>query len=124
MLIDNGTKCEPGDVRVYPQSREAGRGCLVSTPARNPVVPGSSRDYRWVLGFPAEGAGTARGYARILNADGADLRLTITHNPDVGSTTFNTSSRGRWNGCSCGAREMPDGSLSANACASCRFDNE
>lgn len=34
-----------------------------------------------------------------------------------------TSSRGRWNGCSCGAREMADGSLSANACASCRFDN-
>jgi hypothetical protein len=30
--------------------------------------------------------------------------------------------RGRWNGCSCGAREMPDGTLSANACASCRFD--
>ena len=30
--------------------------------------------------------------------------------------------RGKWNGCSCGAREMPDGSLSANACATCRFD--
>ena len=34
------------------------------------------------------------------------------------------SYRGRWNGCSCGAREMPDGSLSSNACAQCRFDNE
>ena len=66
MLIDNGTKCEPGDVRVYPQSREAGRGCLVSSPARNPVVPGSSRDYRWVLGFPAE--------ARELHDDSAALR--------------------------------------------------
>jgi hypothetical protein len=32
--------------------------------------------------------------------------------------------RGRWNGCACGAREMPDGTLSANACASCRYDNE
>jgi hypothetical protein len=30
--------------------------------------------------------------------------------------------RGRWNGCSCGARELPGGGLSANACASCRFD--
>lgn len=34
------------------------------------------------------------------------------------------ASRGRWNGCSCGAREMPDGSISANACAECRFDAE
>ena len=31
-------------------------------------------------------------------------------------------SRGKWNGCSCGARELPEGGLSANACASCRFD--
>ena len=31
---------------------------------------------------------------------------------------------GKWNGCACGAREMDDGSLSANACASCRYDNE
>ena len=30
--------------------------------------------------------------------------------------------RGRWNGCSCGARELPGGGLSANACASCQFD--
>jgi hypothetical protein len=34
------------------------------------------------------------------------------------------ASRGRWNGCSCGAREMPDGSLSNNACAQCRYDAE
>jgi hypothetical protein len=34
------------------------------------------------------------------------------------------AARGRWNGCSCGAREMPDGTLSSNACASCRYDNE
>ncbi len=32
------------------------------------------------------------------------------------------SARGKWNGCSCGARELPEGGLSANACASCRFD--
>jgi hypothetical protein len=25
----------------------------------------------------------------IVNADGVDLRLSITHNPEVGSTTFN-----------------------------------
>ena len=31
---------------------------------------------------------------------------------------------GKWNGCSCGAREMPDGSVSANACAQCRYDSE
>ncbi len=30
--------------------------------------------------------------------------------------------RGKWNGCACGARELPDGGLSANACATCRFD--
>ena len=30
--------------------------------------------------------------------------------------------RGVWNGCSCGALELPEGGLSANACASCRFD--
>lgn len=31
-------------------------------------------------------------------------------------------SRGRSNGCACGARELPEGGLSDNACASCKFD--
>ncbi len=37
---------------------------------------------------------------------------------------FSRRSAGRWNGCSCGARELPGGGLSANACAQCRFDED
>jgi len=33
-------------------------------------------------------------------------------------------SRGVWTGCPCGARELPGGGLSANACADCRYDDE
>lgn len=32
------------------------------------------------------------------------------------------SNRGVWTGCSCGSRELPEGGLSDNACATCRFD--
>ena len=32
--------------------------------------------------------------------------------------------RGKWTGCSCGSREMADGSVSANACSQCRYDAE
>lgn len=42
----------------------------------------------------------------------------------VSSRSSRSAVRGRWNGCACGAREMPDGSLSSSACASCRYDNE
>jgi len=53
--IDNDTKCEPGDTRVYQQSREAGRGCLVSVPATENTAnrPSSARNYFWVAGWPA-----------------------------------------------------------------------
>lgn len=37
---------------------------------------------------------------------------------------YRTTSRGKWTGCSCGAREMPDGTLSGNACRECRYDHE
>jgi len=33
-------------------------------------------------------------------------------------------SRGVWTGCPCGARELPGGGLSSNACADCRYDDE
>jgi hypothetical protein len=32
--------------------------------------------------------------------------------------------RGKATGCSCGSREMPDGTLSAGACKQCRYDAE
>lgn len=38
--------------------------------------------------------------------------------------SYTPARAGKWNGCSCGAREYADGSLSANACSSCRYDNE
>jgi hypothetical protein len=50
--LDDGAKCQEGDVRVYRQSREAGRGCLVSIPDSGGAVP-SSRYYWWVQGYPA-----------------------------------------------------------------------
>jgi hypothetical protein len=36
--------------------------------------------------------------------------------------SFSRRPAGRRNGCSCGARQLPGGGLSANACAQCRFD--
>lgn len=54
MRTTDGSKCEAIDVRVYRQSREAGRGCLVSVPATdNADGRGPSREYQWVLGWPA-----------------------------------------------------------------------
>jgi hypothetical protein len=76
---------------------------------RQPIVVGSK--IAWSKGSPAKHVACAHGAASTVYA-AAPARRTYT------------SSRGRWNGCSCGAREMPDGSLSRNACASCRFDNE
>ena len=66
------------------------------------IVPGSKVD--WTKGSPAKHTACSGAGARPAGR--------------------RTSSRGRWNGCACGAREMPDGSLSANACDSCRYDHE
>lgn len=38
------------------------------------------------------------------------------------SSTSRSRDRGKWNGCSCGAREYDDGTVSDNACADCKFD--
>ena len=75
---------------------------------RQPITVGSRIE--WSKGSPAKHTACSGAVASTISAHPAGRRYT--------------SSRGRWNGCSCGAREMPDGSLSANACASCRFDNE
>lgn len=47
--------------------------------------------------------------------------------PTVAKTSSNprrsyARSGGKWNGCSCGAREYPDGSISDNACWTCKHD--
>ena len=72
------------------------------------IVPGSKVE--WSKGSPAKHMACSGAVASTLSARPAGRRYT--------------SSRGRWNGCSCGAREMPDGSLSGNACSQCRYDNE
>lgn len=51
----------------------------------------------------------------------AQARALVAAAPK-GRPTRRRSGRGHWNGCSCGARELPGGGLSANACESCRFD--
>jgi hypothetical protein len=53
MKTNDGGRCDPTDTRVYPQSREAGRGCLVSVPANDGQRPLSARNYFWVLGWPS-----------------------------------------------------------------------
>jgi hypothetical protein len=75
---------------------------------RQPIAMGSKIE--WTKGSPAKHVACAQGSASTTYARSAGRR--------------SYTSRGLWNGCSCGAREMPDGSLSANACAQCRFDNE
>jgi hypothetical protein len=74
------------------------------------IVPGSKVE--WSKGSPAKHTACSGAVASTISARPAGRSYT------------SSSSRGRWNGCSCGAREMPDGSLSASACASCRFDHE
>jgi hypothetical protein len=63
----------------------------------------------WSKGQPARHVACAAGSAAPVRSQ---------------SRSRHGASRGRWNGCSCGARQMPDGSLSANACDQCRYDNE
>ncbi len=74
---------------------------------RQPIAVGSKIE--WTKGSPAKHTACAGAVASSFSARPAGRR--------------SYASRGKWNGCSCGAREMPDGSLSSNACASCRFDN-
>ena len=52
--LEDGSRCDDADTRVYRQSREAGRGCLVSRGALGDRALYGARDYHWVLGFPAE----------------------------------------------------------------------
>lgn len=74
------------------------------------IVPGSKVE--WSKGSPAKHTACSQGPAAFVAA--APARRS----------SYRGAARGRWNGCSCGAREMPDGSLSSNACSSCRYDNE
>ena len=68
--------------------------------------------------------------AWMVSADKAEQARQIVagagaKQPYRGARSFGARSsfgRGKWNGCSCGARELPGGGLSANACAQCRFD--
>ena len=77
---------------------------------RQPIAVGSKIE--WSKGSPAKHTACAQGPSSTVSA--APARRSA----------YRGQGRGRWNGCSCGAREMSDGSLSSNACASCRFDNE
>ena len=72
---------------------------------RQPIQVGSKIE--WSKGSPARHVACATGASTVSAARPARRQY---------------ASRGRWNGCSCGARELPEGGLSANACASCRFD--
>jgi hypothetical protein len=75
---------------------------------RQPIQVGSKIE--WSKGSPAKHAACAAGSAPP----------TVTVRAPSARRSY--AARGKWNGCSCGARELPGGGLSANACASCRFD--
>ena len=51
--LDDGSRCDRADKRVYRQSRAAGLGCLVSVAAAEGDRVQGARDYYWVHGFPA-----------------------------------------------------------------------
>jgi hypothetical protein len=80
---------------------------------RQPIAAGSKIE--WTKGSPAKHVACSQGTAAVIG-------MQVVKTADM--PRRRTAGGGRWNGCSCGAREMPDGSLSRNACASCRFDNE
>ncbi len=73
-----------------------------------PIAVGSKIE--WSKGAPAQHEACAGTVTTVASRVRAPRRASYA--------------RGRWNGCACGAREMPDGTLSANACARCRFDAE
>lgn len=75
------------------------------------IVPGSKVE--WSKGSPAKHTACSQGPVSAISAA-----------PARRSSSYRAAGRGRWNGCSCGAREMPDGSLSSNACSQCRYDSE
>ncbi len=76
---------------------------------RAPIAVGSKIE--WSKGQPARHVACSAGVSTPVQARTVSSRLRYAQ-------------RGRWNGCSCGARELPDGSLSRNACAQCRYDAE
>lgn len=81
------------------------------------IVPGSKVE--WSKGSPAKHTACSQGPAAVVAS--ASSRAWVA--PGARGRAYARRS-GLWNGCSCGAREMPDGSLSSNACAQCRYDNE
>lgn len=72
------------------------------------IVPGTPVE--WSKGSPARHVGCKGG------------AITMSTPRPAYTAKRRSAPRGRWNGCSCGARELPGGGLSANACSSCRFD--
>ncbi len=56
---------------------------------------------------------------------GAKAKHVICNGPSVASAAPRTNYRaGAWNGCSCGAKVYADGTMSKNACFTCRHDHE
>jgi len=76
------------------------------------ITPGSRVE--WIKGSKAVHVACAGKPAPIALA-----ATSVRRSSYAGRTSY---ARGKWNGCSCGARELPEGGLSANACASCKFD--
>ena len=72
------------------------------------IVPGAQVE--WTKGSPAKHVACGP--------------TTVTMTRPAAAPRARSAARGKWNGCSCGAREMPDGSLSGNACWTCRHDAE
>jgi hypothetical protein len=75
---------------------------------RQPIAVGSKIE--WSKGSPARHVACAQG-------------SSVDSAAPAGRTSY-ARRAGKRNGCSCGARELPDGTLSANACAQCRYDSE
>jgi len=76
------------------------------------IVPGTRVE--WSKGSPARHTACAQGSATPVRGAAPASRYS----------SGRAAGRGRRTGCACGARELPDGSLSAGACAQCRYDAE
>lgn len=104
------------DVLHEPRGHRRARGPSQLPPRRH--LPGA-RD------APQRGLSLGRGVQGVVDrqpGNGPPARREGRYRPGRIGPAPRRESRGRWNGCSCGARELPGGGLSSNACSSCRFD--
>lgn len=64
--------------------------------------------------------------SKAVHAACAGTSAPVASKPYVATArrSYTPARAGKWNGCSCGAREYADGTVSANACFSCRHDAE